>query len=119
MQGVAGPPTAIADQFGSENNIGRWNFLTSLDAPMAWVDRIIVNREFRSRGLGTELLKQAFQVFRESGIRYVVLSPRPERMEDTERLDRFYEKFGFREVREFEGERLWNNLMMLDLASIH
>lgn len=117
LVGSAGPSALLADSFGSKQNLGRWKLLKSFDAPTAWLDRIKVNKEFRGKGFGTEIMTQALQVLRESGIRYVVLSPQAEHMDDMDRLDRFYKKLGFHEVRQFEGETLWQRLMVLDLAT--
>lgn len=117
LVGYAGPSALIAGMFENDSNPARQKLLRSLQAPTAWLDRIKVNREFRGKGFGTEILKQTLQVLRESGIRYVILSPQADQADDIERLDRFYKKFGFVDVREYEGETLWNRLMMLDLAT--
>jgi GNAT superfamily N-acetyltransferase len=118
LVGFAGPSALIAGMFGHEYNPARWKLLQSLEAPTAWLDRIKINKESRGQGSGTELMTKSLQVLLESGIRYVILSPQAEHTDDMERLDRFYKKLGFIEVRQFESENLWNRLMLLDLASV-
>lgn len=117
LAGVLVDSNVIAKQFGKKMNPGRWKLLKSLDAPIAWLDRMEVAKEMRDRGIGTELIKVALDVAMENGARYALLSPRPERPDDRERLLRFYDRFGFQEVREFGGERLWEPLLILDLGS--
>jgi GNAT superfamily N-acetyltransferase len=117
LVGVIADSDVIAKQFGKKSNPARWRLLKSLEAPIAWLDRMEVSREMRGRGIGTELLKTALDVAVEHGVRYAILSPRPERPDDLERLLRFYEGFGFEEVGEFEGKPLWSPLMILDLGS--
>jgi ribosomal protein S18 acetylase RimI-like enzyme len=117
LVGVVADSDVIAKQFGKKTNPARWKLLKSLEAPIAWLDEMKVAREERGRGIGSELMKTALDVLVENGVRYAVLSPRPERPDDLERLLRFYEGFGFQEVREFEGEPLWSPLMVLDLGS--
>lgn len=117
LVGVLVNSNVIAKQFGEKLNPARWKLLKSLDAPIVWLDRMEVSKEIRSRGIGTELMKAALDVAVENGAQYAILSPRPERPDDRERLFRFYERFGFQEVREFDGERLWEPLLIMDLAS--
>lgn len=111
-----GPSKSIADMFGHEQNPARWKFLRSLKAPVAWIDSIKIRKGFRDQGMGTLLMNTALQVMAESGIRYVVLSPRPESEESRERLDNFYRRFGFTEIRAYRGKPLWWRLLILDLA---
>lgn len=107
----------IAKQFGKKLNPGRWKLLKSLDAPIAWLDRMEVVKGMRDRGIGTELMKTALDVALENGARYAILSPRPERPDDRGQLLRFYDRFGFQEVLEFDGDKLWDPLLILDLGS--
>jgi GNAT superfamily N-acetyltransferase len=116
ITGEVGPSHVLADAFGSDNNIGRWHFLRSLKAPTAWLYKMTIKKDSRGQGFGTKLLEQALKILGESGVRYVLLSPRPENFDDTERLDRFYKRFGFVEVKDFKGKHLWSRLMFLDLA---
>lgn len=116
LVGSVGPSQSIADMFGRKENPARWKFLRSLKAPTAWLDEIKVKKEARNRGVGTEIFRTTLDALAAHGIRYVVLSPRPERADDYERLERFYERFGFSEVRAFKGENLWSRLLVLDLA---
>lgn len=114
--GVLADSDEINRQFGKKTNPARWKLLNSLNAPIAWLDQMEVRREMRDRGIGTELMKAALDVAMKNGARYAILSPRPEHPDDRERLLRFYASFGFDEIREFEGERLWQPLLILDLA---
>lgn len=115
LAGDVGPSHAIAAEFGSEMNPARYEFLRSLKGKVAWIDRIKVGEEFRGQGFGTRILETALDAFARRGARYALLNPRPETPEDAERLDRFYERFGFREIRQFQGVPLWWKLLVLDL----
>jgi len=90
--------------------------LGSFDAPVAWIDRVKVKEEKRRRGIGTAIMKEALRILGESGVRYVVLSPRADKGIDPDRLDEFYKRLGFTQVRAFEGQTLWSPLMLRDLA---
>lgn len=69
--------------------------LRSLDAPTAWLFTLKIPPGGRSRGRGTELLTSALMLLRDRGVRYVVLAPRPETVDDRARLFEFYERLGF------------------------
>lgn len=103
---------SLADMFGPEHNTARYEFLSSLKKPSAWLDELKVKPEARGRGIGSKILMAAIQYMDESGIRYVVLSPRPETPDDKKRLDRFYRRFGFETV---DKQGLWWTLFILDL----
>lgn len=115
LVGDVGPAHAIAAAFGSETNPARYAFLRSLRSKIAWLDRIKVGEAFRGQGFGTNILRTALGALAKHGVRYVLLSPRPETPEDAERLDRFYDRFGFQEIRQWKGEPLWWRILILDL----
>lgn len=117
LLGNVGPSDLIADMFGSSKNVARWNFLRSLKAPTAWLDELRVRKGIRGKGIGTKFFTDALKVLRESGVRYVILSPRAEGGENYEGLERFYKRFGFTEVREFNGQPLWSRLLMMDFGA--
>jgi GNAT superfamily N-acetyltransferase len=116
LVGDVGPSHAIAAEFGSEMNPARYAFLRSLKGKVAWIDRIKVGEDFRGQGFGTNILRTALKALADRGVRYALLHPRPETPDDAEQLDRFYERFGFREMRQFKGEPLWWRLLILKLA---
>lgn len=113
-----GPSHAIAAEFGNENNPARYEFLRSLKGKIAWIDRIKVGEEFRGQGFGTNILRTALDALARRGVRYALLSPRPETPDDAEQLDRFYKRFGFEEIRQFKGEPLWWRLLILKLGKV-
>lgn len=116
VMGMAGSPEAVAASFGDATNPARWKLLRAFDAPVAWIDRVKVVEGKRRRGLGTAIIRETLRVLGESGVRYVVLSPRGDKGIDPDRLDEFYKRLGFTEIRSFEGVTLWSRLMVLDLA---
>lgn len=115
LKGEIAHSSIIAERFGSTSNPARYNLLQSLEGQAAWLFEIKIPRDQRGRGRGTDLMHAALGVFLQHGVQYVILSPRAETPEDGERLIRFYERLGFQEVRQFEGENLWFPLMVSEL----
>lgn len=66
----------------------------SVIEPMAWIDWV----EATQPGNGTSLMKEALGILDAEGVKLVGLEVYPKEDKDTERLMRFYEKFGFVDV---------------------
>lgn len=73
----------------------RATLLRSLKAPTAWLFTLKIPSGARGRGRGTELLKATIELLRDRGVRYVALAPRPETVEDRQKLLSFYDRLGF------------------------
>ena len=116
VMGMVGAPKDVANSFGKTTNPARWRLLRSFKHPVAWIDRVKVAEWKRGRGVGTAIMRETLRILGESGVRYVVLSPRAEGDIDPLRLDEFYRKLGFVEIRSFGGTSLWSKVMVLDLA---
>lgn len=117
LKGEIGESDSIAESFGSKSNLARYELLRSFNAPTAWIFKMEVEKPARGRGIGTRLMKAALDAMMESGVEYVVLSPRPDSMDDWDRLVRFYKKFGFEEFKEFGKLKLWSMLMVKKLPA--
>lgn len=115
LKGEIAMSDIIAERFGSTSNPARYELLRSFNAPTCWIFKMEVEKPARGRGVGTKLMKAALDALAESGVEYVVLSPQPDKMDDWERLIRFYKRFGFEEFREFEKLKLWSMLMVKKL----
>ena len=114
--GMVGAPKDVANSFGKTTNPARWRLLRSFTHPVAWIDRVKVAEGRRGQGIGTAIMRETLKVLGEAGVRHVLLSPRAEKDVDPVRLDQFYRKLGFTQVRTFGGTMLWSPLMVIDLA---
>jgi len=117
VMGMAGTPEAVATAFGNATNPARWRLLRSFRSPVAWIDRVKVAEGKRGQGLGTAVMREALRILGEAGIRHVILSPRADKGIDPVRLDEFYRRLGFEQVRSFRGSTLWSPLMVIDLSA--
>jgi ribosomal protein S18 acetylase RimI-like enzyme len=59
----------------------------------AWIEDVVVDEQFRGRGAGEELSREAVRIARAAGARTVDLTSRPSR----EAAGRLYERIGFKQ----------------------
>lgn len=65
--------------------------------PQAYIEEVVVDRRFRGRGIGTQLVSSLMDIFRQNGVSVVFV---PISYGDDENDPRsFYAKFGFRQMR--------------------
>jgi GNAT superfamily N-acetyltransferase len=112
LNGEMGYGPALARGFGNKTNPERYNLLMELEGPSAWLYKLKVEKAFRGKGLGAEILRATLDFLAESGIKNVVMSPQPEDFDYKERLENFYKRLGFRWA---DRKGLWNPLMILEL----
>jgi ribosomal protein S18 acetylase RimI-like enzyme len=59
----------------------------------AWIEDVVVDEQFRGRGAGEELSREAVRIARAAGVRTVDLTSRPSR----QAAGRLYERIGFKQ----------------------
>lgn len=59
----------------------------------AWIEDVVVDEQFRGRGAGEELSREAVRIARAAGVRTVDLTSRPSRAA----AGRLYERIGFKQ----------------------
>lgn len=60
-----------------------------------WITSVWVDGEYRKKGLGTEMLRQAVSMFGHEPM-YLQIAPYADRPLDDSQLSKWYERFGFR-----------------------
>lgn len=66
----------------------------ALTATKTWIEDVVVDENFRGKGIGTGLIKYVLKIASEKGIKYVNLTSNPKRVE----ANKLYQKLGFKIV---------------------